>query len=108
MASIHAKRQDGKVYYYVVAKDPGKGRRGQRWIYAGTDSAQAEIRLREVELSVAKGESLRRKGESSIPCRFVGWIVEKGKPLWKTRPSPIRTGFVDVLPSCGQLRVGRL
>lgn len=64
MASIQTKERNGKAFYYIVARDPEKGRNGQRWHYAGTDPAQAEIRLREVELALAKGESLRRRKES--------------------------------------------
>ncbi len=64
MASIQTKERNGKAFYYIVARDSDKGRNGQRWHYAGTDPSQAEIKLREVELSIAKGESLRRRKES--------------------------------------------
>ena len=64
MPWIRRKQRESGDYFYVVLPRQGS-KRGERWVYAGKTEQDAGIKLKEIELALAKEEELPRKPQES-------------------------------------------
>ncbi len=82
MPWIRRKQREGGEYFYVVLKQEGI-RRGERWLYAGRTEQEAQERLKEVELSLLRNESLPgvQRGQKALYALMDDYLADCDRTL---------------------------